>query len=141
MTTTRYARITKWTPERVIEGALKAQERRMAKAVLIVKALVLRKINRGNRTGTNPSAPGEPPKKVSAWLFRSISTLVLRRGRFVIGVIGSDSNMAPYNRRLELGFYGADKRGRNYRQAPRPYLRPSLAESRPAVAKILGVSK
>lgn len=45
-------------------------------------------------------------------------------------VVGSDT---PYAARIEFGFDGADKRGRVYHQAPRPYLRPAIAENTEAV--------
>ena len=38
-------------------------------------------------------------------------------------VVGTD---LPYARRLEFGFVGADRLGRVYNQAPRPYFRPPL---------------
>lgn len=111
----------------------------MRAAVEIVRGMVRRKINRGNRRGNNPSLPGEPPKKVGGGLFGSIATAVKRgTGRYAVyGVVGS--NM-PYARRLELGFVGMDKAGRRYNQAARPYLRPSLAETADQVKRILGAS-
>lgn len=135
----QFARITAWHADKVEAAALKEQERRMALAVEYVRGMVRRKINRGNRRGNNPSLPGEPPKKVSGDLFRSIATKVARgTGRFAVyGVVGSN---LPYARRLELGFVGMDKAGRRYDQQPRPYLRPSIAENRDAIKRILGAS-
>lgn len=131
-----YARISKWHADKVIAAAIAEQEKRMRVAVEYVRGMVRRKINRGNRSGTNPSLPGEPPKKVRGALFMSIATEVRRDARFgVFGIIGSN---LPYSRRLELGFTGIDKLGRRYDQKPRPYLRPSLVESAEAVKRILG---
>lgn len=134
-----YAKITQWHADRVVAAALAEQEKRMRVAVEYVRGMVRRKINRGNRSGNNPSLPGEPPKKVRGGLFTSIATDVRRgEGRFAVyGIVGS--NM-PYARRLELGFVGIDKLGRRYDQKPRPYLRPSLVESADAIKRILGAS-
>lgn len=134
----KFSRITKWYPERVEAYALAEEEKRMRLAVEYVRGMVRRKINRGNRSGDNPSLPGEPPKKVRGGLFNSIATDVRRgQGRMAVyGIVGS--NMA-YARRLELGFTGVDKLGRRYDQKPRPYLRPTLVENRDAIKKILGV--
>lgn len=45
-----------------------------------------------------------------------------------------------YARRLELGFYGADKLGRVYNQPPRPYLRPALQSQKDAAVKEAGAA-
>lgn len=129
--------IRKWAPEPVIEKVLKLEERRMARAVQVVVGEVKRSINRGNRKGTNPSAPGEPPKKVSGRLFLSIKGRVTRSKRQVTGIIGAGTK---YARRLELGFVGTDSKGRTYAQAPRPFLRPALVKSSSKVKTILGVA-
>lgn len=41
-----------------------------------------------------------------------------------------------YSRRLELGFDGADSRGRVYHQKPRPFLKPGWSEALPGVIRL-----
>ena len=45
-----------------------------------------------------------------------------------------------YDRRIELGFVGADSLGRIYNQAAQPYLRPAADNNRQRVADELGVT-
>lgn len=45
------------------------------------------------------------------------------------GLMGFKAEVGPteiYSRRLELGFHGADSRGRVYNQAPRAYFEPAF---------------
>jgi len=106
----------------------------MNRAMLYLKGQVQRSINRGNADGSNPSLPGEPPKKVSARLFQSIATDKRESVLEITGVVGTNADYGP---RLELGFTGTDKLGRVIDQAPRPFLRPALAASRATIEKIL----
>lgn len=41
--------------------------------------------------------------------------------------VGTD---VPYAARIEYGFVGKDSRGREYNQAPNPYLRPAVDETK-----------
>ncbi len=107
----------------------------MEKAGEVVVGNVKRLINRGNPTGKNPSAPGEPPKKVSARLFQSITKKIVRTKDQVTCWVGTN---VVYARRLEKGFIGKDSKGRVYDQKPRPFLVPGLAQSMAAVKRILG---
>jgi len=109
--------------------------RNMSQAVLYLKGQVQRSINRGNADGSNPSLPGEPPKKVSARLFQSIATDKRESALEITGVVGTN---VEYARRLEKGFTGTDKLGRVIDQAPRPFLRPALDTNRDAITRILG---
>lgn len=124
--------ITSWRPERVQVKTFTEVERRMDRAVTFLRDEVKRSINIGNPTGREPSAPGEPPRKVTARLFSSISKAVVRTPREVIGAYGTN---VVYALRLELGFVGVDRLGRRYNQAPRPYLRPALQRNRDRVAR------
>lgn len=70
--------------------------------------------------------------ELAAWktgtLRRSIHTeIVESTAERARATVGTD---LPYARRIEYGFSGADRLGRVYHQAPRPYLRPALAERR-----------
>lgn len=93
----------------------------MDRAVTFLRDEVKRSINVGNPTGREPSAPGEPPRKVSTRLFQSIAKAVVRTPREVIGAYGSNVEYAIY---LELG---------TKRMLPRPYLRPALHNNRKRV--------
>ena len=119
----------------MIDAALNESEKRMRQATQVVVGNVKRLINRGNPKGDNPSKPGEPPKKVTARLFNSITDEVIRTEDQVIGAVGTN---VEYARRLELGFTGTDAAGRIVDQEPRPYLRPGLEMSNGKVKKILG---
>lgn len=114
----------------------------MRLAVVFLQGEVRKSINRGQRTrvsgrsviGLDPSAPGEPPKRLTGRLIQSIATKVTKSRTMIKGTYGS--NLA-YARRLELGFAGTDAAGRNVRQAPRPYLRAAFVKNKKTVARIL----
>jgi len=106
----------------------------MGAAALYLAGQAKQKINRGNPTGKFPSLPGEPPKKVSARLFQSLTGKAYRDTTAIVGVFGSN---VEYARRLELGFVGIDSKGRTISQEPRPFLRPTLAEEIDTVIQIL----
>lgn len=118
-----------------IEQQLRARlSRNMDQATLYLKGQVQRAINRGNADGKNPSAPGEPPKKVTARLFQSIATDRRESPLEITGVVGTN---VEYARRLELGFTGTDEDGRVIDQAPRPFLRPTLSAERERLVRII----
>lgn len=125
-------------PEPIIQKALDREESRMKLAVQVVIGNVKRLLNRSNRSGKHPSAPGEPPRKVFGRLQGSIVGKTERTRDSVIGIVGSNLKSA---RRLELGFVGRDVLGRVIDQKPRPYLRPGLAQSLDKVRRILGAKK
>lgn len=58
----------------------------------------------------------------SGTLRRSITVEVFGPGDVRIG------SSVPYARRIEFGFLGADRLGREYHQAAQPYLRPAFEE-------------
>lgn len=125
----------RWTPEHVIDATRAEMRRRVGTAVLIVKGEIQQLLNVGNPTGKSPSKPGDPPRKVTALLFQSIATQVFDDGDDIVGRVGTN---VIYARRLELGFVGTDSLGRNYDQAPRPFLRPGLRNREPDVMAALG---
>ncbi len=57
----------------------------------------------------------------------SISVIAWTRGGKTSGRVGTNS---PYARRREFGFYGQDKLGRTYADAPTPYLWPAWIAKR-----------
>lgn len=127
--------VTKWYGEKIVEAALDVEEKRMEKAGEVVVGNVKRLLNRGNPTGKNPSAPGEPPRKVTARLFMSITKKIIRTKTDITCWVGTN---VKYAQRLEKGFVGKDSAGRTIDQKPRPFLVPGLANSMAAVKRILG---
>lgn len=75
---------------------------------------IKKSINRGNRDGSDPSKPGEPPKKQTARLFKSITQGVETTPNALIVRVGTN---VKYGRFLELG---------TSKMSPRPFLRPAL---------------
>ena len=131
-----------WHGDRIAKAVLARGERNMRQAVAYLEGEARRSINKGQPTrrsgrsviGLAPSAPGSPPKRVTGRLIRSLSSKV-KAGRTVItGTYGAGT---IYARRLELGFSGTDRKGRNVRQAARPFLRPALIKNKRTVARIL----
>ena len=93
----------------------------------------------GRRVGLDPSKPGEPPKRLTSRLIKSITYEVAVEGSGLISssvVIRFGTNVI-YGRRLERGFVGTDSLGRNVSQLPRPYLGRALANRKEGVARIL----
>lgn len=89
-------------------------EKAMLQGGLWMRDRVKESINVGNRDGSQPSKPGEPPRKQTARLFKSIAAVVERGPGMVSALVGTN---VKYGRYLE---YGTSK------MAPRPYLRPAL---------------
>lgn len=126
--------------EQEIEKALIAKTNR---AVQLVRNAAVRKVNvqqptrrkNGRIRGLAPSKVGDPPKRVSGALAKSIIADVRREGDKIVGVVGT---RLKYARRLELGFFGSDKRGRKVNHGPRPYLRPAFVELKERIKKLLG---
>ena len=108
--------------------------RGVGRAMIFLRDEVKKSINIGNITGKEPSAPGEPPRKVTAALFKTISVKVKREANAIIGNVGTNIVYGP---RLELGFVGTDSLGRNINQAPRPFLRPAQTRFRGKIKKII----
>lgn len=129
------AYIQQWDSKKIVDSSLTVMEKRMRVATVFVQGEVKLAINVGNRKGKNPSAPGEPPRKVSGRLFNSIFAKVIRVINMVYGVVGTN---VKYGRRLELGFVGRDAKGRNYHQAPRPFLVPAVRHNLQQIKDILG---
>lgn len=84
---------------------------------------------------------GRPgPETRSGRLFESVATGQAEqvspgvwRSRTAPGETGAGT---PYERRIELGFHGADALGRLYDQPPYPYLRPGLEDATPLIAAL-----
>ena len=133
----------RWFGDEVVDDYVRATGRNMDRAAQFLVGETKKAINRGQpsrRTasgsivGLSPSAPGEPPKRLSHRLFQSIASEVEILRRRVIGRFGTN---VVYGRRLELGFTGRDARGNIVDQAPRPYLRPQVIRHRKTILRIL----
>lgn len=120
----------------VLDNVRRELERRLTKAAIIAETRSKQLISRGQptkrdasgrRVGLDPSKPGEPPKVITGALRSNVSHEVKATRRQVTAAIGVRKGAADkYARRLELGFVGTDKAGRNVNQPPRPYLRPGI---------------
>lgn len=130
--------ISTWNAAQVEAIAAAELEKRMVKAMKMLEGKTKQLVSRGNRSGDNPSQPGEPPKVVTGTLRSNIGYEVKRDGLTVVGVLGVKKGPADkYSMRLELGFKGTDSKGRNYDQKERPYLRAALAQNKERVNAIL----
>ena len=78
------------------------------------------------RRGSNPSAPGDPPKRVEGDLVRSIVADVRSEPSRVVGTYGSTQGKKASA--LEFG---------TSRMAARPFLRPPLLQRRNDITRIL----
>lgn len=137
--------IVSWTPERVMTATVKQIERGLTLGMLAVHATAVKKLSTGQaveRTksgrlrGLGPSTPPDPPHVLTGRLRQSIAFEVTVEPNAVVGRVGTN---VVYARRLELGFVGTDALGRTINQAARPYLRPSLAENREEIMRMLGL--
>jgi hypothetical protein len=95
----------------------------------------IRRSKSGRTVGLDPSAVGEPPKRLTGALIQSIQAPgAVREGDSVVAPIVAGTK---YARRLEFGFIGTDARGRRISQGPRPFMRPALERVRPRLAEII----
>lgn len=74
---------------------------------------------------------GRPgPNRITGNLYRSLRSDPIRSVSGKWGrAIYPDGNAAPYARRIELGFVGADSLRRVYNQPPYPYFFPGLGDA------------
>ena len=130
----------KWNSKRVVKRVARLIEKNMGAAMLILQGEVQRKISvgqpvvrskGGSLRGTVKAQPAPTPPRVLSGRLRTSITHSVEGSlltRMIIGRVGSN---VPYARRLELGFFGTDSKGRNINQGERPYLRPALKENLP----------
>jgi len=128
--------ILEWNAGSFLKSMADKVEHGMELAATHVEGEAKQMVSRGNIHGDAPSLPGEPPKVVSGTLRANISHQVVRSADTIAGFVGVHENVA-YARRLELGFVGTDSLGRNYDQAPRPFLRPALLRSRDKIVELI----
>jgi hypothetical protein len=128
-----------WNGGTVLKAANGSIVRGMTNAVIFLEGEARRLISRSNRGGDDPSAPGEPPKRVSGQLFAAVSHAVASDDSGVHGFIGvvKGSQANAYAARLEFGYQGTDSLGRNVNQAPRPWLRPTVLRNREKIVELI----
>jgi len=134
----------KWHSERVLKRVKKVVSKRMKAAMIHLQSDVQRRISvgqpvirspGGSLRGTVPAQDAPtPPRVLTGRLRTSITHQVTEEGNEVVGRVGTD---VPYAARLEFGFFGADRRGRNFNQAARPFLRPALRDTLPRLVALL----
>jgi len=109
-------------------------ERRMGRAVQFLRGETIKGLIRTQPTarsgrslvGLAPSAPGEFPKRVTSRLFTSISAVVERDARGIVGFYGT--NVKDYPLALEFGTSTIKAR---------PFLRPPFFNNKPTIKRIL----
>jgi HK97 gp10 family phage protein len=100
----------------------------LAEATAQGAAVVAREAKINSRKGGD-----DFPNKITGNLMRSIKPLyvIMEPTRCEIQV----GSAMIYARRLEYGFMDKDKRGRQFHQKPRPFLRPALDENEAKVQR------
>jgi HK97 gp10 family phage protein len=106
-----------------LEGKVRGRLRRIG---AMLRKYIIMKITKGKTRRDGPSKPGQPPHVDTGRLRQSIAWELHSDGRGVR--IGTNVNYGKY---LEEG---------TRHMAPRPYLRPSLKESRAMIKMILSGS-
>lgn len=134
---------SKFIPNRSVTRKVEAElTRRLNASAQIVRNAVIESLNRTQPLdtrvssagrvsiiGRDPSKPGQPPKRVSDTLYKSIVAGVRTKGGELQGVIGSTDEKAAW---LEFG---------TLRLAARPFLRPALKKSAARVKRIMNRGK
>ncbi|GAA2656738.1 HK97 gp10 family phage protein [Streptomyces vastus] len=81
------------------------------------------------------NASGRPGPNVITGQYRaSWDVTVTAAGGWVSAVVFTD---APQSRRLEYGFVGVDRLGRQYRQPPYPHIEPAFRQTEPGFLEAL----
>lgn len=100
----------------------------MNKAALFCERKAKQLVSRGNKTGDDPSDPGEPPKTVTGRLRSSISHEVFYSPNDPLGVKGYVGSNVEYALYLELG---------TEKMEPRPFLRPTVFNNQSRILKLI----
>lgn len=123
-----------WDTRRARNLLLRHLGRGMDRAMVHLQGQIRRRVNVSNRSGRTPSRPGEPPRKVSGRLQRSIAKDVYYYVDRVVGRVGSN---VRYARPLEEGWSGVDVRGRRRTLLARPYLVSTLERERDRLMRLV----
>jgi len=115
-------------------------EKRMESVVVRIVGYVISHFGPSNLGGNNPSTPGSAPNVGIGTLRNNISYKVIKDGDVVVGMYGVQKGPASdYGSRLEMGFVGTDKAGRNINQLPRPFLAPAYKKNMHNIIKWLTI--
>lgn len=110
---------------------------------LIMKTAKTGEVYKARGIGTwRASAAGEAPANRTGALQSSIDTRRTEDGATVgihDGTGGKGKNTLEYAWRLEFGFIGADKKGRLYGMAARPFLTPAITSKKELIEKLFQV--
>lgn len=87
--------------------------------------------------GASPAPEGQPPGRRKGKLQKSIKRKVLGGPNPGVRVGPQDPEMKAILGRLQKGFTGTDRAGRNWHQQPRPVLGPALDRSRNAIMRAI----
>lgn len=120
----------KWRQPRFMKKTFQQVERGVENACLFGVAEMKKNLNRGNADGTNPSQPGEYPKKVTGTLQNNVAYEVKLENKQIRGMLGvRQSPATKYARALEQG---------TSKMAPRPFARRTIFENRAEIRKRIG---
>jgi hypothetical protein len=132
----------RWFGDPVVAGLEKAVMRGVIKGTEALRERMIERVMQPPKTGVlyprgkgrmhQASAAGESPANDTGNLVRNITTsyqTALLEGTVNVGT--------QYGRRLEYGFVGQDSKGRTYDMAPRPFARPALQETTPAIRQAI----
>lgn len=119
--------------EIVIEGGAELARKLAALGEAVAGEVLAAAVRSGGNLVMNDAKRMAPYR--TGTLRRSIHVEVEAGQGKAEATVGTD---VPYAARLEFGFDGKDKLGREYHQPPRPYLRPALDENMDAAAQEMG---
>lgn len=133
----------------VVQGVITEEMRRnVVNAAIYMVGQIKKTLGTGERTGKvyrvpgtrnksyTSSAPGEAPAVQLGNLISSIThELKVDTPDEIIAQVGT---IMEYAKRLEFGFVGVDSLGRQYNQAPRPFMRSTYLQERDTIRRILG---
>lgn len=121
------------------ELALRAYlNKTMARVAFYLEGVVKSSLVNSSNGGRTPSSPGQAPHVLTGALRSSITGKVVNGSGHVSSIYGvSVGTASAYAKRLELGFYGTDSKGRKYNQAPRPFLKPAYQNNRRKIKQII----
>lgn len=120
----------KWNARRLERDLQSHLIKVMTKIVLYLEGETKQLISRGNRTGTNPSKPNEPPKVRTGTLRANVGHEVRTIRGTVTGIFGVRKGLA--NKYAPLLEHKGIRDG-----TVRPFLRPTLFKNRVRILKML----
>jgi len=109
-----------WNSNKLVKEMRAKAVKNMSKACLFLEGDINKSL-----TGKSPSAPGEPPGKITGTLGRGITHEVEKKPDSVVGRVGTN---IIYAVPLEFG---------TSTMAARPFMRPGLERNKERVAKIM----